>query len=85
VQLKGPDSTSAGRPAKFSAILIGGAGAPTFKWSLSEGRIASGQGTPTITVDTAGLAGSSIIVTLELGLPRVCVATGASVSLLIGP
>ncbi len=85
MQLKGPDAISAGRPAKFTAILIGGAGAPTFTWSPSEGRIASGQGTPTVTIDTTGLAGSSIIVTLELGLPRECVATSASVSLLVGP
>src|SRR5207249_9090087 len=40
---------------------------PSYNWTISNGRIISGQGTSTITVDTAGLAGQTIRATLDVG------------------
>ena len=86
IQLKAPDSTAAGTQLKVSANLVGGPAAPTYKWSVSKGRIASGQGTPNLVVDTAGLAGASVTATLELGgVDKQCAASGASTSVLVGP
>lgn len=39
---------------------------PEFKWTLSVGTITTGQGTEEITVDTAGLGGQVMTVTVEL-------------------
>src|SRR5213076_974309 len=36
-------------------------------WTITAGRITSGQGTASITVDTAGLAGQTIRATLDVG------------------
>lgn len=47
---------------------------PTFNWSVSAGSITSGQDTPSITVDTTGVAGGIVLTaTVEVGgLNRVC-------------
>lgn len=85
IQLTAPDSVGAGTRAKFTAVLTAGA-APSFQWSVSAGRIVSGQGTPEITVDTGGLSGSSVTASLSLGnLDTKCATTSASASMLIGP
>ncbi|MFN2577392.1 MAG: hypothetical protein ABR607_06840 [Pyrinomonadaceae bacterium] len=39
----------------------------TYNWSVSAGTITSGQGTPSITVSAAGLAGQTITATVEIG------------------
>jgi len=45
----------------------------TFNWSVSSGTISSGQGTPSITVDTTGLGGQTVTATVEIGgLPPEC-------------
>lgn len=61
-----PSSVRAGEPLTFSADL---AGSPriSFLWRLSVGKIKSGQGTRTITVDTSGLEGKSFVATVTLG------------------
>ena len=41
--------------------------APIYNWSVSAGTIIEGQGTPTIKVDTTGLAGQTIKATLSMG------------------
>jgi len=53
---------------------------PTYNWTISAGRIISGQGTPTITVDTAGMAGQTIRADLDIGgygmrCPASCVVS----------
>jgi hypothetical protein len=55
-------------PLTFTANINGGDIniQPTFKWTISAGTIISGQGTPTITVDTTGLEGGSVTVTVEI-------------------
>jgi len=45
----------------------GGDGNVTYNWSVSSGTITGGQGTSTITVDTAGLGGQTVTATVEVG------------------
>lgn len=86
LQIKAPDAVPAGTQVRIASTLIGGAGAPTFRWSVSAGKIASGQGTANIVVDSTGLAGTSIVATVEMGgLAKECATTGTSVSILVGP
>ncbi|HYG81792.1 MAG TPA: hypothetical protein VD861_15450 [Pyrinomonadaceae bacterium] len=69
-----------GTPMTVSAQVSGGDPNAqfTFNWSLSAGTITSGQGTPTITVDTTGLGGQNIKLTLEVGgLPESCAKVGS--------
>jgi hypothetical protein len=86
IQIKAPDSVSQGTKARVTAVLVGGRLPPTPKWSLSSGAIASGQGSLSIDVDTAGLSGSHVTATLDLGgLPTECATTSASAAFLVGP
>lgn len=63
-----PDVQQAGTPITFTASVSGGTPGvtPVFNWRVSAGQIVSGQGSPTITVDTAGLAGQPITATVEV-------------------
>jgi hypothetical protein len=50
----------------------------TYNWSISAGAISSGQGTSSITVDTATLGGQSVTATVELsGLDPSCSRTAS--------
>ena len=52
--------------------------APIYNWSVSAGSIIQGQGTPTIKVDTTGLAGQTIKATLSMsGYTLECSASCA--------
>ncbi len=64
-----PDAVDVGQPITFTASVGGGAEgmSPTYNWSVSAGTITSGQGTSTITVDTAGLGGQSVTATVSVG------------------
>ncbi len=64
------DLIEVGQPITFSANVSGGDpnASITYNWTVSAGTISSGQGTPSITVDTTGLAGGgTITATVELG------------------
>ena len=63
-----PDVQQAGTPITFTASVSGGTPGvtPVYHWVISAGTILSGQGTATITVDTAGLAGQPITATVEV-------------------
>jgi hypothetical protein len=63
-----PDVQQAGAPVTFTASVSGGTPgvSPVYNWKISAGTIISGQGTPTITVDTSGLAGQPINATVEV-------------------
>lgn len=63
-----PDVQQAGTPVTFTASLSGGTPGvtPVYNWVVSAGKILSGQGTSTITVDTAGLAGQPLTATVEV-------------------
>jgi hypothetical protein len=77
-----PDAV--GPAARFTVAV--GAGVPssakfTFKWTVSGGKITSGQGTPSISVDTRGLEGKSFTATVEVGgFSEGCVNNKASCS-----
>ncbi|MDQ3804042.1 MAG: hypothetical protein M3416_09465 [Acidobacteriota bacterium] len=73
-----PDVTQIGAPITFTASVSGGTAGvtPVYNWRVSEGTILSGQGTPSITVDTAGLGGREIEATVEVeGYNLECRAT----------
>jgi hypothetical protein len=63
-----PDVQQAGAPITFTASMSGGTPGvtPVYNWKVSPGKILSGQGTQTITVDTSGLAGQPISATVEV-------------------
>jgi hypothetical protein len=63
-----PDSVRVGTPLTFSADVNGGTpGAQAaYNWTVSAGTITSGQGTPSITVSTAGLGGQDVRATLTV-------------------
>ena len=63
-----PDVVQTGAPITFTASTSGGTTGvtPVYNWRVSAGTITAGQGTPTITVDTAGLGGQPITASLEV-------------------
>ena len=69
VSVSCPDAASENAPTTFTATISGGSPGitPTYDWTISAGRIISGQGTPSITVDTTGLAGQTIRANLDVG------------------
>jgi hypothetical protein len=75
VSVSGGDLVQPGQPMTFTANVSGGSTADvTFNWSVSAGTITSGQGTPSITVDTTGLAGQNINASVRIGgFPPTCV------------
>jgi hypothetical protein len=64
-----PSAVKAGEPATFTAAFTQGTPvvSETYNWTVSAGTITSGQGTSSITVDTAGVGGGSITATVEVG------------------
>ena len=70
------DSVYAGEKLIITADVRGGDSqvTPTFNWSVSAGSIASGQGTPTIEVNTSEVAGdSTVTATVDVGgFDRTC-------------
>lgn len=65
--LEGPDKVMEGDLVTFAAINSGTAPIPLrYEWKISRGTITSGLGTPTITVDSAGLAGGTIEAELDV-------------------
>ena len=86
IQIIAPDAVSAGTRARVTANIVDGPSSTTYRWSVSAGKLATGQGTSSVFVDTSGLAGASVTATIELGgLPKKCATTTASASFLIGP
>ena len=69
VSVSCPEAATENAPVTFTANLSGGTGGitPTYNWTISAGRIISGEGTPSITVDTTGLAGQTVRATVDIG------------------
>ena len=69
LNLSCPETLEPGQPLTFSLKMEGVACdlKPTFNWTVSEGTIIEGQGTPIIKVDTAGLSGNWVVATLTIG------------------
>ncbi|HMH45685.1 MAG TPA: hypothetical protein VK557_19510 [Pyrinomonadaceae bacterium] len=80
VNVSCPEATGENAPVTFTANVSGGTPAPgttpSFNWTISAGRITSGQGTPSITVDTTGLSGQTVRATLDIiGFGTPCPAS----------
>jgi hypothetical protein len=76
-----PERGTEDAPVTFTATLSGGTATitPAYNWTISAGRIISGQGTPSITVDTKGLGGQSIRTDLDVsGFGMRCPASCAT-------
>jgi hypothetical protein len=63
-----PDKITPNQPITFSANVAGGFPniPPVYNWTVTAGKIISGEGTSTITVDTTGLAGQSVRASLAM-------------------
>jgi hypothetical protein len=63
-----PEAGNENAPVTFTATISGGSPniTPGYNWTISAGRIISGQGTPSITVDTSGLAGQTVRASLDV-------------------
>ena len=70
IEISCPSSIALDEPLTFSSRYSGGIPAnvtPVYNWTVSGGTIISGQGTDTIRVDTAGLAGQTVRASLSMG------------------
>jgi hypothetical protein len=77
VSVSCPADVDQGQPITFTSSVSSDVNV-TYNWSVSAGTISSGQGTSSITVDTAGLAGQTVTATLELGgLDPACSRTAS--------
>ena len=88
VSVSCPSEVEQGAPITFTASVSGGDPnmQPTYNWSVSAGTITNGQGTTTITVDTAGLGSSTVTATVSLGgADPACTGTTASCSTAVKP
>ena len=63
-----PEKVEINQPLNFCVSSAGGSPGvkPVYEWTVSAGRIVSGEGTNCITVDTTGLAGQSVRATLTM-------------------
>lgn len=65
--LEGPDRITEGDLVTFAAINSGTAPIPIrYAWKVSNGRVTSGLGTPSITVDSTGIGGKTINAELDV-------------------
>ena len=65
--LDGPERISEGDLVTFAAINSGTAPIPIrYAWKVSNGRVTNGLGTPTITVDSTGIGGKTILAELDV-------------------
>jgi hypothetical protein len=81
VKVSGPaDILQPGQAANFRAMVNNPAGgAVSYQWTVSSGRIVSGQGTPDITVDTNGLGNQSVTAAVQVnGLGAACANTDST-------
>lgn len=69
ISISCPEAVDEGETLVASLNVSGGepSFSPTYNWSVSDGRIVKGQGTYRIEVDTSGLAGRSLKVSVEVG------------------
>ena len=80
VSVSCPADVEEGAPITFTASVTGGdtTVTGTYNWSVSAGTITSGQGTPTITVDTAGIGGQTVTASVDVGgYPPTCATTAS--------
>lgn len=81
-----PNSVESKESISFEATVSGGDPEmiPTYEWSLSAGKIISGQATRKITVDVSGLSRESVTATVSVGGAHPLCATVASCTIIRG-
>jgi hypothetical protein len=70
IEISCPTDVAINQPLTFTSRYSGGIPAnvtPVYNWTVSAGTIIAGQGTDTIKVDTAGLAGQTVTASLSIG------------------
>lgn len=69
VSVSCPSSVESKSSITFEATVAGGPPdiTPTYQWSLTAGKIVSGQGTSKVTVDVSGLSDKSVTATVSVG------------------
>ena len=80
-----PSSAESKHEIEFVATVSGGDATliPTYKWSVSAGRISSGQRTSKITLNVSALAGKSVTAKIKIGgVAKGCTGTEASCTVL---
>jgi hypothetical protein len=81
ISVSGPDQVEIGDPITFTANVSGGTQTNvTYNWSVSNGTIQSGQGTPVITVGTSGLENTSVTATVDVRVDPDCPCPGLTSS-----
>ena len=73
-----PEAGNENAPVTFTVAISGGTPniRPGYNWTISAGKIISGQGTPSITVDTGGLAGQTVRASVDVtGFGTPCPAS----------
>src|SRR6267154_1757268 len=78
VNVSCPEAANENAPVTFTANISGGSPnvTPGYNWTVTAGRIISGQGTPKITVDTSGLAGQTVRANVDItGFNMPCPAS----------
>jgi len=87
VNISCPEAGTENAPVTFTANVSGGTGGitPLYNWNVSAGHIISGQGTPSITVDTKGLAGQTVRASLDVGGFGMPCPASCAVSIPINP
>jgi len=79
ISASSPSDVDQGSPITFTANVSGAGSGVTYNWSVSAGTITGGQGTSSITVDTAGLGGQTVTATVEAGgFAAACNKTASS-------
>lgn len=83
VAIKCPEPSRAGQQVTFTSNLKGGTGnVPlVYNWTVSGGKIISGLGTHSVTIDTTGMEGHSVTATLALGGYEESCAASCSIQL----
>jgi hypothetical protein len=83
VSVSYPSDINLSRPITFEATVTGGDPElkPTYTWSISAGKIISGQGTSKLTVEGSSLAGESLTATVSVGGADPSCLTTASATL----
>lgn len=74
LSVTGPSGiTKAGSNMTFTANVTPGSGTTTYNWTVSDGTIIRGQGTPVITVSTTeDMAGGNVTATVNIGTDPDC-------------
>lgn len=69
VSVSCPSGADSKLPIPFAATISGGDSdvKPTYTWSITAGKIISGQGTSKITIDASKLAGQAVTATVTVG------------------